>query len=363
MATTVTAYASGNADPYNNPSIPIQVAQAVLPFAAQAYGAVEDTADPGNLLWTYSWSIISTNYTGAPAINTPAGQNTTVTVDEWVNIRLFLTVRNDNLGTWSEQDPAVAPDSAFVVIAVSSTSKLLERLADGERNFIDTLDEWPTAIEDLALNVPAHDIDDHDTTATGAQLDTLTDGSNASGLHSHSGSDILPATTAAYGVVQLENAPAGAIPRVITKERVSFTASTFQSIVTGGSGASVQDDIRDAGVSAPMQDGIFLFRADDAMDIVTIYFYMNDGGETAPVTKYTFAIDVGTIGDYAADMGYNTFKTFADIAPAGDYEPFEFGAKVLQAVAAGEWIRVRCTVGATTPGHGLHCSIICHRHV
>tara|TARA_R110002110_G_C13318390_1_gene705855 strand:+ start:70 stop:1071 length:1002 start_codon:yes stop_codon:yes gene_type:complete len=333
------------------------VLEAALPAVGlQAYGGGVDSSD-GAPVFTWQWSIISTNYTGAPALTTPTAQNTLVDVDEWVNIRLFLIATNTNNAAVSESNPALAPDSAFVVVQVYATASTLTKLADGERNFIDPLNLWPKRINDLATTVPAHLIVDHDTTATGAQLTTLTDGSSATTLHTHLGLDVDIATTANLGVVKLEDAPATAIPKMITKERIVWTGSTFQSITSGG----IVNDISAFGL-ADIRDGIFYFYAMEEVTLVQVALAMNDGGLAAPSTDYVFSIEHGTMAQFIAST-YAVITTLTG-TPAVSLNPFEIisaplGAKVL----AGTWVRVRCSVEASTPGLGLHATLTALRHV
>ena len=73
----VTAYASANVAPQANPSEPAIVTQASLPALPQLYGDAVDTLD-GAPVWVWTWSIISTNYTGAPSITTPAAERSSM---------------------------------------------------------------------------------------------------------------------------------------------------------------------------------------------------------------------------------------------------------------------------------------------
>ncbi len=351
MATTVVAYASGDPDPIGFPSTPASVLEAALPGVPQLYGAGVDSSD-GAPVFTWLWSIISTNYTGAPVITTPLAQNTTVTVDEWVNIRMFLVITNTNNAKVSEADPALAPDSAFVVIRVRSTNTTLDKLADGERNFIDRLNLWPDRIDIFGGAPPAHNIDDHDTAATGAQLDTLTDGSNATGLHTHSGADVVTAGVGVLGVVELEAAPVG-VPKMITQERLIWTASTFSSIQAG---PAINTSTIQAFGATDKNNGIFYFRAREEVTLIETALMMNDGGVVAPATDYEFVVEKGTFAQFDADAGLTTVATLTG-NPTSANGPMEIVAGSGTKILAGEWVRVRCSVTASTPGYGLHATL------
>ena len=348
----VTAYASANVAPQANPSEPAIVTQASLPALPQLYGDAVDTLD-GAPVWVWTWSIISTNYTGAPSITTPAAQNTTVTVDEWVNIRLFLVAENTNSGATSETDPSLAPDSAFVVIRVTSVNAVIERLSDGERNFIDNLDTWPTVIENLSIAPPAHTIASHsDTTATGAELETLTDGSNATGLHTHAGTDITQAAVGVYGVVKLEENGTGTAT-VITKERLLMTGSTFSSPTSGGINT---DDIVDYG-AASINTGHFWWHVDEDMELEAATIVMNDGGLAAPGAQYEFRVYAGTLAEFIAGAEVDISGLLTGV-PANNNEPMEITVSGLTGgVTAGDLVKVVCTQAPTTKGFGLHATL------
>ena len=144
------------------------------------------------------------------------------------SVLLFLVV-TDNLSAVSEDDPLQAPDSAFYRISIKSQTIDIEKPAAGQRNFKSAYSDMVDKIDDFKADFDAHTIASHDTTATGAQLTTLTDGSSADSLHTHSAAAF--STLAASGVagkIELASAPTDAgHPKAVT--RLFWTYTGFVS--------------------------------------------------------------------------------------------------------------------------------------
>lgn len=183
----------------------------------------------------YQWKIISKPSGSSAAFQ--AGTDTTASavltsVDTWGNYLLHLTV-TDSYGKSSETNHFRSPQSALLVVRVQSTSKSLEKIATGERNWASRLHAVVAAVESNAATVAAPTVTSlSDTTATGAQLNTLTGGGRADGLHSHSGTDLAAATSTTRGGVSLAEEPLSAsTPRVVTQARGAFSSSFMTGIV------------------------------------------------------------------------------------------------------------------------------------
>jgi hypothetical protein len=87
-------------------------------------------------------------------------------------------------------DPATNAEMRY-----NTTTNRFEGYENGA--WVDFLDKYTQAEVDALLHAEAHTIASHsDTTATGAELETLTDGSNADALHVHSASGITTGTLA-----------------------------------------------------------------------------------------------------------------------------------------------------------------------
>jgi hypothetical protein len=153
---------------------------------------------------------------GASLIDSTIQQPVLQNIDTWGNYRLMLVVTN-NVGTKSEEDPLLAPDSAFMTVRLISASLDLEKPARGERNWEGAYHTAIAGLETLHSNFHNtsgyHKIEFHDTTATGAELDILTGAgyatadSTATGtkLHKHAGPHVDEATVdgVTQGVVKL----------------------------------------------------------------------------------------------------------------------------------------------------------------
>jgi len=374
MATTVTAWASADSDPLSNPDVDliIDLSTVALPqLAQQLYGAAWDTADPTNTHWAWSWVILDDDSpTNPTTLSSAVVKDPTLDVPTWRNIRLFLIVQNTVSGEFSERNPLLAPDSAFVVARVLSVTAGIQKLADGERNYGGEIHRLVDQVEAGAVGVGAHTIASHtDTTATGAELDTLTSGGSASGLHTHLGADIPLATALLQGAVLLEETGTGAA-KVVTRERMVFEGDADASRVSGTytPGAIVPATYEtDQTVATGVP--LIIWRAQEARTLVAWSIQMVDGGSTAPTHPYRFRLGHANSANALAGA-------WSDLGVELTGEPTtDHGALILKgtissyALPVGEYLALFCIAAprtaadGDTPGGGLHAQVFGRREV
>ena len=181
-----------------------------------AAGAITAFGD-GSSISSFKWYLLEgPSGHGASLINSTIQQPVLQTINTWGNYRLMMVVTN-NVGTKSEEDPLLAPDSAFMTVRLISASLDLEKPARGERNWDQSYHTAVAGLETLHANFHNtsgyHKIDFHDTTATGAELDILTGAGYATAnsaatgtkLHIHAGTHVDGASVdgVTQGVVKL----------------------------------------------------------------------------------------------------------------------------------------------------------------
>lgn len=297
----IIAYASGNSDPANNPSVNpgISLAGTSLPATVTVYGAATDTNDPSA---TFSWAWTVLDPATGVTLSSSATQDVDVTVDAWHNVRLHLVATNTATSETSETNVLIAPSSSFVDVRVSSENKSIEIPAKGARDWHTQLTQWATAIENSA---PApSDIDLNDlgdvSTATGPQVDQLTGGGYATlntTLHTHYGNQVDAATNTTQGTVALESAlPAGTIPKVLVNERLAFTQSADLSVDPAQAGAFSTKII--AHSAAATFHPHVLFQAVEEIKVTDLSITLLDAGD-AP-GDYEFDLCTGTAANVAA---------------------------------------------------------------
>ena len=217
-------------------------------------GAITDFGD-GTSISSYKWYILDgPSSHGASLVSSTIQSPTLQNIDTWGNYRLLLVVTND-VGTKSEEDPNLAPDSAFMTVRLISAQTDLEKPAKGERNWhtkyhaaVGVLDQLDDDFRDVT---GTHTIAFHDTTATGAELDILTgagyatDDETATGtkLHKHAGTHVDLATTdgATQGVVKLVSSTNDPYQtdRVFASQTVHLHATATGSYVKRTDGSSI----------------------------------------------------------------------------------------------------------------------------
>lgn len=161
----------------------IATTEASLPQAAVALAG--GGSDPDGLPITgYLWTLLYKPEGSNAALTNATTPNPTVgPIDVAGNYRVFLQVRTED-NRVSEGNPRLAPASAFVHVRVSGRYTGLERMATGERDHTGRSNAVVDQVELLRRDLDAQRIVDHDTVATGAQLDTLV-GGGSTNLHTH----------------------------------------------------------------------------------------------------------------------------------------------------------------------------------
>jgi len=371
----VIAYASANSNPVGNPdeNISIDLSAVSLPQVPQCYGEAFDSANPTNTSWAWTWTILDDDSPGNPAtLSSAAAQDPTLTVPTWRNVRLFLIVENTVTNEFSEQDPLLAPDSAFLVAEVLSAEAGLQLPAAGERNWHPKIHSVISQVETDAAGLGVHTIASHsDTTATGAELETLTDGSNATGLHTHGVDDVAAATTTGRGAVYLEETGGGAA-KVITRERITLQAYIDGSRTAGAGWVGGQilpasyESVQTVSGGTPLA----VWRADEAIKILKWAVTLADGGSATNVLDYEFRLGMATATN-AATNNWTALDVAITGAPSGDNLPLlltaTFGTEF--SLGASEYLAVFCLqaprilADSNAPGGGMMTQVFCRREV
>ncbi len=372
----ITAYASGDSAPITNPDVDIAVdlSAVSLPQTVQLYGDAYDDANPSNTAWNWTWTVLDDDGPGNPFPLAPSGvvQNPTGDVPTWRNVRLFLIVQNTNTSVFSEQDPLKAPNSAFVIVRVLSTTAGLEKLAAGERDYHDKLHSVIAQVETDAGGVGTHTVASHsDTSATGAQLDTLTTNADATGLHKHGAADLPVATSTAKGAVTLEETGSGAA-KVITRERVQLQASVDGTRVDGSGwvGGQVVPATYETDQAVSGGKPLAIWKAGEAIKLLGWAVQLVDGGKSSAAHPYKFRLGVANATQLAAG-------TWADLgseltgSPSSDGAPLALSAALgaEHALPVGEYVALFCLAAprvaadSEAPGGGLTVQVFARREV
>ena len=355
----VYAYASSNATPLSNPSVPYVIdleGGDAYPASITLYGAGEDTADPA-ATFTFQWTMIDPPGSSGDAPTLSGASTSTLTVTNlsaWRNYRFFLQVTSSGGGS-SEASASAAKDQAFVTIQVKGLYSGLTKPAAGERNWQSIASEWVDEIDSLANEPPAHTIAFHsDTAATGAQLNTLVGGSFAesgnTALHQHRGDHIPVATTSLRGTVQLEESPGTDTPAVLVNERIVFSGSSDFSV--DGAGAKV-DYIQKQSVGVSLLPHV-LFYVKEAITLSEYNVTLLDGGLSSVTTTF----DLVTAADAAAlNAGTLTAQNLTvQVSAASNYVPVT-GSKTGLSVSlpAGSFFGIALSTSTNLNNEELRC--------
>jgi hypothetical protein len=247
-----------------------------LPIATVNLDGTGSTDPDGGSILTWSWTLIA-----APPGSTATVFNPTSSTPELrtLNVpgtyRVFLIVTDDEVES-SITDRLKAPESAFVHINVKSEHLETVVPAAGERNWHPKYQDFHDAVETLKDDFDTHPIADHaDTTATGAELEELTDGSTTT-LHNHA--CLAPATTTTLGTVKLADTPSDpGNPKVIVREHVTFTDTVNGTRLAAG----VHPGIVDVHVNAGDElDAHIVWAVNFAVEADDLDIIVHDGGES-----------------------------------------------------------------------------------
>jgi len=385
---SITAYASAEPAPTANQwdHLIDQSNGDVFPPVAPTltfYGDVIDTIN-GAGPFSYKWSIISKPYGSAASLVNDTLQDVELTgIDLEGNYVLFLVVTNTASTEVSEGSYVVAPNSARSHLRVRTTKHGLEKNAPVERNVykrpINSGGDTLRNVHDIVDAFENHTIeDDHNTVATGADLDELV-GGGMTALHQHAGLSVTPATEIDLGTVMLEDAPVDPLhPKVINQERLIFQGGSAGTMTSRG----FKPGIIEPPVSTVAQ-ACWWVRVPEDVTVDLIEVGLEDGGGVPG--DYQFApIYTATVNGVEANTWFQLLDTDAvwrrmqilwDDAGAhassvahgplqlrlkGDntaptYKPWE--------VTGGWYIGIQCIAAPAEPGGGLHISIHARRKV
>jgi hypothetical protein len=272
----------------------------------------------------------------------------------WRNYRFFLQVTSSGGGS-SEASASAAKDQAFVTIQVKGLYSGLTKPAAGERNWQSIASEWVDEIDALSNEPPAHTIAFHsDTTATGAQLNTLVGGSFAesgnTALHQHRGDHIPVATTSLRGTVQLEESPGTDTPAVLVNERIVFSGSADFSV--DNLGAQV-DYIQKQSVGVSLLPHVLFYVKED-LTLSEYNVTLLDGGLSSVTTTF----DLVTAADAAAlNAGTLTAQNLTvQVSAASNYVPVT-GSKTGLSVSlpAGSFFGIALSTSTNLGNEELRC--------
>lgn len=332
------------------------IAFASLPTTANLTGG-GTPGTGGSSIVSYSWSLLEKPAGSSAALSSTTAQNPTLNaVDTWGNYRLLLVV-TDDIAQVSESDELLAPNSAFVQVRVSGQYAGLQKPAPGERDWDSLYHDLVEEVETQRNDQDSHTIASHaDTTATGAELNTLTGGGLASGLHRHAGGEVGAATTSTRGAVLLAEDPVSAPnPKAVTQDRMHYTACVSGTDKSGGWDPDVIAVQTYGGIERSEAHAVFPLR--EAVYLADWEVVMLDGGSAAGV--YTIVLYEMTLAQLKANdfAGATTLDTLTLTQGATAREPTKDSGSIAASVSAGNYLAVRVTAAPATPGQGLCVSI------
>jgi len=337
---------------------------ATLPTTQVLDGSASSSTG-GATITGYQWYLLDKPSGSSAALSSATVVGPTLnSIDVWGTYRLFLVV-TDSDGDTSESNPLLAPDSAYVQVRVRSQYAALVKPAKGERNWHSYGSEHIQETEDLRNDLDNQTIADHDTSATGQELDYLTDGSYATSdgtssgtsLHKHTGAQVDTATTSTKGVVFLHEAASPA--NVMVKAYGSYTGTADGTHTAAGYLPGVLTS-QDSGSSHSLCHLAFFAHHD--LTVTKVTWTMRDGGLISG-GGYRIRVYVMEKADYLSNT-FNTaiYDSGANQVPASDGAPIaEESSALSSAVQAGrDIICVRVDSGHMLPtemGSGLTVTV------
>lgn len=214
-----------------------------LPIASEALSFSGTPGTGGSSITHYrSWILDKPTGSSASLSNNAIATPNLLNIDTPGTVVVFVQVADNRFDAgltpdpWehatnepyvSVADPRSAPDSAFVVVSVKTEHLDAEIPGAWERNWRAKYEDFVGKVDVARSDLDSHTIASHDTTATGAQLNTLTGGGDASALHTHATITTLAAVGTA-GMVELATAPADAgHPKAVTRQIVKMTQAVL----------------------------------------------------------------------------------------------------------------------------------------
>lgn len=301
----------------------------------------------GTSITGYQWAIARATVVG-PTFSSATAQNPTFgPVAVLSAFRLFLVV-TDDLGNDSETNPLLAPESAFCNVYVTTAVDAIPYIAPGSREWWPYYHTLVDAVASLRTDLDGQTIADHDTSATGSELDTLTDGSDATGLHTHA-----DAATSTKGFTQLaEAAVSAASPKAVTRDDSILTQAVPGTLTSSG--------FIPGGVLVPSpaagSEALAHFAFPEARTVVSAGFRFADGG--SGTGSYTFRWYSMTLAQFGSNdwagataLGSGTI-TITPGSHAVRYQRQTINTLVTPA-ASDDVLALRCTAAPSVPGAGL----------
>lgn len=337
---------------------------ATLP-TSQVLDGSASASTGGATITGYQWYLLDkpSGSSGALSSSTVVGP-TLNSIDVWGTYRLFLVV-TDSDGDTSEGNPLLAPDAAFVQVRVRSQNAALVKPAKGERNWHSYGGEHIQETEDLRYDLDNQTIADHDTSATGQELDYLTDGSYATSnglsggtsLHKHTGPQVDLATTSTQGVVYL--AEAASPQKVMVKAYGAYTTTVDGTHTAAGYLPGVLTS-QDPAAAHSLCHAAFFAHHD--LTVTKVTWAMRDGGVIS-AGGYRVRVYILQGADYLSNT-FNTpiYDSGANQVPLSDGAPMyrESGTLASAAQGARDLICVRIDGGhalVAQMGSGLTINI------
>lgn len=243
-------------------------------FGAQAFTGSGTPGTGGTTIAAYAWTLVGKPPGSSASLSGASTATVTLTPDLVGNYRLFLVV-TDDVGNVSASNPYEAPDAAFTQYRVQLTNTELQKLAPGERNYTNRDHEVISYLE-----------------GTVAPL-------------------IEPATTAAFGVVKLDETPVdSANPKAVTQDRVVISMQIAGLIAQTAA----------AGAGNPSDALAYAMIPEDGW---TLFAYSLAFGDSGTMARADYVFDVYKQAE--ADWVNNTFgaslKTVTITAPGADNVP------------------------------------------
>lgn len=297
----------------------IATTEASLPQAAVALAGAGN--DPDGLPITgYLWTLLyKPDGSNAALTNATTPTPTVGPIDVAGNYRVFLQVRTED-NRVSEGNPRLAPASAFVHVRVSGRYTGLERMATGERDHTSRSNAVVDQVELLRRDLDAQRIVDHDTVATGAQLNVLV-GGGSTNLHTH---PLKPHTIAEHTDTTATGAQlnelVGGGPTELHKHRIQDHWS--DTVVT----VPIRPDVTflPGGLQKPDETNpaLFVLFIDIPIRVDAWRLMMRDAGKVPSGQYYRFRLVEATVqqyleGDYSGSVALATL----DVIPvAGNHK-------------------------------------------
>lgn len=321
----VTAYASSDVDPLNNPSVTavVDLSVVALPQNVTLYADLVDSGDPAPTK-SFQWYVIGSDPGAVPVLIGDDTDTVTVPITTWYSCQMFVVGTNDNTAESSVSTFDAAPDSAKVDIRVLEDDSGLERFARGQK-FSENINNWALQIRDNYDDLNSLTLSDlTDVTLPVADLNKLGDGSSMAGKHTHRGLDVPFATAAERGTVQFEEASASG--KVAGRERHHLSGFYTGTLPAAG--------------GSP----VMTWRAPWDMRITGASVTAIDGG-TGP---HTFDVSWSNVSPHVPTIGVGISINLNPPSPGDPASASAVGVDSL--VSEGEWVNFHYSVaGAVDP--------------